>query len=42
MSTVLTSGATSSPYGLNTGSIYQIQFSMLVTVVVLTAVQPGW
>ena len=40
MSTGLTFGTISSLYGLNAGIINQTQFSVLVTVVVLTAVLP--
>jgi hypothetical protein len=39
-SVVLTFGTISSLYGLNAGIIDQTQFSVLVTVVVLTAVLP--
>ena len=38
MSTGLTFGKISSLYGLNAGIINQTQFSVLVTVVVLTAI----
>jgi hypothetical protein len=40
MSTGLTFGTISSLYGLNAGIIDQTQFSVLVTVVVLTAILP--
>src|SRR5439155_25762892 len=40
MSTGLTFGTISSLYGLNAGIIDQAQFSVLVTVVVLTAIVP--
>lgn len=40
MSTGLTFGTISSLYGLNAGIINQTQFSVLVTVVVLTAILP--
>ena len=40
MSTGLTFGTISSLYGLNAGIIDQTQFSLLVTVVVLSAVVP--
>jgi Kef-type K+ transport system membrane component KefB len=40
MSTGLTFGTISSLYGLNAGIIDQTQFSVLVTVVVLTAIVP--
>jgi hypothetical protein len=40
MSTGLTFGTISSLYGLNAGIINRTQFSLLVTVVVLSAVVP--
>ncbi len=40
MSTGLTFGTISSLYGLNAGIIDETQFSLLVTVVVLSAVVP--
>jgi hypothetical protein len=40
MSTGLTFGTISSLYGLNAGIIDRTQFSVLVTVVVLTAILP--
>jgi Kef-type K+ transport system membrane component KefB len=40
MSTGLTFGTISSLYGLNAGIIDQTQFSVLVTVMVLTAILP--
>lgn len=40
MSTGLTFGSISSLYGLNAGIIDRTQFSVLVTVVVLTAILP--
>ncbi len=40
MSTGLTFGTISSLYGLNVGIINQTQFSLLITVVVLSAVVP--
>ena len=40
MSTALTLGTISSLYGLNAGIIDETQFSLLVTVVVLSAVVP--
>ena len=40
MSTGLTFGTIPSPYGLNAGIIDQAQSSVLVTVVVLTAILP--
>jgi Kef-type K+ transport system membrane component KefB len=40
MSTGLTFGTISATYGLNAGIINRTQFSVLVTVVVLTAVVP--
>jgi Kef-type K+ transport system membrane component KefB len=40
MSTGLTFGTIASLYGLNAGIIDQTQFSVLVTVVVLTAILP--
>ncbi|MCA1709280.1 MAG: hypothetical protein LC808_40770, partial [Actinobacteria bacterium] len=40
MSTGLTFGTISATYGLTTGIITQAQFSVLVTVVVLSAVIP--
>jgi Kef-type K+ transport system membrane component KefB len=42
MSTGLTFGTISSLYGLNAGIITKDQFSVLVTVVVLSAVVPTW
>jgi Kef-type K+ transport system membrane component KefB len=42
MSTGLTFGTISSLYGFNAGIITQDQFSVLVTVVVLSAVVPTW
>ena len=42
MSTGLTFGTISSLYGLNAGLLTQEQFSVLVTVVVLSAVVPTW
>ena len=42
MSTGLTFGTIASLYGLNAGIITRDQFSVLVTVVVLSAVVPTW
>ena len=42
MSTGLTFGTISSLYGLNAGILTPAQFSVLVTVVVLSAVVPTW
>jgi hypothetical protein len=42
MSTGLTFGTISSLYGLNAGLLTNDQFSVLVTVVVLSAVVPTW
>jgi hypothetical protein len=42
MSTGLTFGTISSLYGLNAGILTKDQFSVLVTVVVLSAVVPTW
>jgi Kef-type K+ transport system membrane component KefB len=42
MSTGLTFGTISSLYGLNAGLLTKDQFSVLVTVVVLSAVVPTW
>ncbi len=42
MSTGLTFGTISSLYGLNAGILTEAQFSVLVTVVVLSAVVPTW
>jgi len=42
MSTGLTFGTISSLYGLNAGILTEAQFSVLVTVVILSAVLPTW